>query len=73
MSFDIYGNQLQCGHCEVHPYVHEEYPCSVCMAESRERKIQKERDEESRRAYEDDYYQEMALAAAYHEIGFPMC
>lgn len=21
-------------HCEVHPHVHEEYPCSVCVAES---------------------------------------
>lgn len=35
MSWDIYGNPLRRGHCEVHPHVHEEYPCSVCMAESR--------------------------------------
>ena len=34
MSWDIYGNQLRRGHCEVHPNVHEEYPCSACMAES---------------------------------------
>ena len=34
MSFDIYGNNLRRGHCEVHPHVHEEYPCSVCLAES---------------------------------------
>ncbi|HHQ4697433.1 TPA: hypothetical protein ACSP2Q_000075 [Aeromonas veronii] len=33
MSFDIYGNQLRRGYCEVHPHVHEEYPCSVCVAE----------------------------------------
>ena len=37
MSFDIYGNPLQRGHCEVHPHVHEEYPCSVCMAETRQK------------------------------------
>jgi len=33
MSYDIYGESLRCGHCEVHPHVHEEYPCSVCIAE----------------------------------------
>lgn len=33
MSFDIYGNPLLRGHCERHPHVHEEYPCSVCMTE----------------------------------------
>lgn len=37
MSFDIYGNTLRSGHCEVHPHVHEEFPCSVCMAESAQR------------------------------------
>ena len=36
MSWDIYGNPLRRGHCEVHPHVHEEYPCSVCMAEKRQ-------------------------------------
>lgn len=34
MSFDIYGENLRQGHCEVHPNVHEEYPCSVCLSES---------------------------------------
>ena len=37
MSYDIWGNPLPRGHCEVHPHVHEEYPCSVCMAEKRSR------------------------------------
>ena len=35
MSYGICGNPLRRGHCEVHPHVHEEYPCSVCVAESR--------------------------------------
>ncbi|MGT4673714.1 hypothetical protein ACO2CR_06915 [Aeromonas caviae] len=33
MSFDIHDNPLRHGHCEVHPHVHEVYPCSVCLAE----------------------------------------
>lgn len=32
MSWDIYGNPLRRGYCEVHPDVHQEYPCSICMA-----------------------------------------
>lgn len=36
MSYDIYGEPLRRGHCEVHPHVHEEYPCSVCLAEKRQ-------------------------------------
>lgn len=35
MSWDIYGEPLRRGHCEVHPHVHEEYPCSVCIADKR--------------------------------------
>jgi len=34
MPYDIYGNILQKGHCEVHPDVPEEYPCSRCMERS---------------------------------------
>lgn len=37
MSWDIYGNSLRNGHCEVHPHVHESYPCSVCMSEVQHR------------------------------------
>jgi hypothetical protein len=31
MPYDIYGNSLQRGYCEVHPDIPEEYPCSRCM------------------------------------------
>jgi len=34
MSFDIYGNHLRRGYCEVHPDVHEEYPCSQCIEDN---------------------------------------
>ena len=43
MSFDIYGNNLRRGHCEVHPHVHEEYPCSVCIVEAAQREEQQRR------------------------------
>ena len=33
MSFDIYGNPLRRGYCEVHPQVAEEYPCQLCHTE----------------------------------------
>ena len=33
MAFDIYGNHLRPGYCEVHPDVKEEYPCRLCMEE----------------------------------------
>lgn len=36
MSWDIYGNPLRRGYCEVHPDVHQEYPCSICMAEKQQ-------------------------------------
>ena len=32
VSFDIYGNKLRPGHCEVHPDVSETYPCWYCRA-----------------------------------------
>lgn len=33
MSYDIYGNPLRRGHCEVHPHVHQEYPCDLCLSQ----------------------------------------
>ena len=54
MSYDIWGNPLPRGHCEVHPHVHEEYPCSVCMAEKQQRQ---QRDQQS----EAEYYMQMEI------------
>lgn len=31
MAYDIYGNYLRPGHCEVHPDVAEPYPCWICL------------------------------------------
>ncbi len=60
MAWDIYGERLERGHCEVHPHVHEEYPCSICLAESREkRRMQKEQEQAWSREAE-AYYAQMA-------------
>ena len=55
MSWDIYGNPLARGHCEVHPHVHEEYPCSVCMAEKRQR-------EQASQQSEAEHYMQLEIA-----------
>ena len=41
MNFDIYGNTLQPGFCEVHPHVREVFPCSQCLLE-RDREQQRQ-------------------------------
>ena len=33
MAYDIYGDHLRPGHCEVHPDITEDYPCSECLAQ----------------------------------------
>jgi hypothetical protein len=58
MPFTIYGGYLRPGHCEVHPEVHEEYPCSECLREDYENR-------EQERAYE--RYCEDELAKQYQE------
>lgn len=59
MSFDIYGNNLRSGHCEVHPNVHEEYPCSQCFME-RQREDHRQAENDRQRAEEYDRQQEVA-------------
>ena len=52
MSYDIYGNPLSPGHCEVHPCVAQSYPCQQC------------RDEEYQDERYEDYVHEQRLLAA---------
>ena len=56
MAYDIYGNNLASGHCEVHPWVGESYPCSLCYAENNS-KQQRQPDYDTRA--EAEYYAEM--------------
>ena len=65
MSFDIYGENLARGHCEVHPWVHCEYPCPTCIAESNKREADKRQESEYYRAMEDAHYAQMAADAEY--------
>lgn len=66
MGYDIYGNNLASGHCEVHPHINEPYPCSLCYAESQQNdmysKQQSQQDQE-----EAEYYAAMERAH-YEEI-----
>ena len=41
MAFDIHGNDLEKGFCEVHPYVKQEYPCRICLQERKEKNVKK--------------------------------
>jgi len=60
MSYDIYGNNLKRGHCEVHPQVGEEYPCSLCYAEDNNRSRNKQRNSQEQEYYsqEQEYYRQ---------------
>lgn len=40
-GFDIYGNDLLIGHCEVHPAIAEEYPCHQCLKETNDREYER--------------------------------
>lgn len=33
MAWDIYGERLTPGFCECHPWVREEWPCTICVME----------------------------------------
>jgi len=51
MSWDIYGNVLRRGYCEVHPQVNEEYPCSLCYAEDKGRTRHQEQQQTEQQQY----------------------
>ena len=60
MSYDIYGNNLKRGHCEVHPQVGEDYPCSLCYAEDNNRNMNKQQNSQEQKYYkqqEKEYYE----------------
>ena len=65
MGYDIYGQNLVSGHCEVHPHVAQTYPCSLCYAETDNR--QQQQQEDPRDAQQREYYAEMERAH-YDEI-----
>ena len=66
MSYDIYGNNLASGHCEVHPWVHCEYPCPVCLADYDRDRVKKTNQEKAEQEYADYWHTQQVI---YHEIG----
>ena len=58
MAYDIYGEPLRYGHCEVHPHVHEKYPCSVCLAE---KAVNDQRQNQAHKALEVEYNYEQVI------------
>jgi len=56
MAWDIYGNTLQRGHCEVHPWVHDPYPCCLCYSDSERHEQADRQRQEYNEAIERDYY-----------------
>lgn len=57
MPFDIYGESLRRGYCEVHPHVNQSYPCDLCYAEH-DRQSEKEREKKQYEAMEREMYAE---------------
>ena len=57
MPYDIYGQDLRNGFCEVHPYVEQEYPCQICCQEI-EREEQRQRENRERLRLQNEQYQQ---------------
>ena len=53
MAFDIYGNGLIPGYCEVHPQVNEEYPCLLCRMDEYKHPMNKQKELEIQKEYEE--------------------
>ena len=68
MSYDIYGNNLRSGYCEVHPQVHESYPCSLCYAEGDKRNYDKRQENEYYRQMEIDHQRDMEIEEQKHSF-----
>lgn len=55
MPYDIYGQPLRRGYCEVHPDVHQEYPCPCCVIEYNRHEQLKMMEEEHDRQMQEEY------------------
>lgn len=64
MSYDIWGNPLKSGYCEVHPDVHSPYPCECCLEESYDSERYRQAEAEAARDYERQF--ELYLSVQYY-------
>ena len=58
MAFDIYGQRLERGHCEVHPWVHSEYPCPVCLQDASNKRRQRDEHDRAMTEQYNEYWRE---------------
>jgi len=65
MSFDIYGNYLRSGYCEVHPDHRGDYPCDLCKEEEYYRQ-QQEEEEYRQQQEEEEYHAQLQEQEAYY-------
>ena len=68
MSFDIYGYPLRQGYCEVHPEVHQSYPCSLCYAESKKADDDKRMEKEHYKQIEAEHHRDMEIEEQKHSF-----
>lgn len=71
MPYDIYGNKLKKGHCEVHPDVPEEYPCNYCLLAHEQEKIRQQQEEEYYKYIEDEMAQALHPPDPEEDIDVP--
>lgn len=63
MSYDIFGNPLKEGYCEVHPQIPQYYPCYICCQEI-------ERENQKQQQHQDDQPQPEQPESKIYEIDF---
>ena len=52
MSYDVYGEILRKGYCEVHPDMDQPYPCDICLRGEYDRYKQSEESKKQEEEYE---------------------
>jgi hypothetical protein len=58
-GYDIYGEPLLIGHCEVHPWMAIEYPCPQCFADDERRRNHEKAEREYWEKIEREYWEEV--------------
>ena len=59
MSYDICGNYLRPGYCEVHPNHRGSYPCDLCEEQRMEDDYYRQQEEDYCKELENQYQTEM--------------
>jgi hypothetical protein len=73
MSWDIHGNPLRIGYCEVHPNVHESWPCSFCQQEAAEAEMYRLAEAEHHRQQQQAAFESAVEHAGEHSPPWRYC